>query len=153
MFISGSRARTLAETAWGTGGTHAYRTNRKGAFYYSCSSHGGYIVDGNALTDDERAKIDEYIKPEIVWAIVNNETGKVRKTSNPFSIRCFCARYYETERLDKEYPIYFFEEDCVWAILEKFTDIRARGTNLTPEERDIFIDKVFKTWIEPKAAA
>lgn len=152
MFISGSRARTLAETNWGTGGTHAYRTNRKGVFYYSCSGHGGYVVDGNALTFDERANIDRYQTPEIVWAIIDNETGVIRKTSNPYSMKAFRARYYHTERLDKNYPIYFFEEDCAWAILEKFTDIRAKGRNLTPEQQDEFIDETFKRWAKPIAA-
>lgn len=152
MFISGSRARVLAETSWGTGGTHAYRTNRKGAFYYSCSGHGGYVVDGNALTDAERADIDRYHKPEIVWAIINNETGVVRKTSNPNSIKRFHARWYDTERLDKNYPIYFFEEDCDWAILEKFTDIRAKGAITDEQERTWYINRAFERWATPIAA-
>lgn len=140
--ITGSRARTLAETTWGRGGTNSERTNRKGAFYYSCAGHGGYIVDGNALTSDERAVIDQYVKPETVWAIINNETGAIRKTSNPFSTKRFFARYYQNEILVKDYPIYYFEEDCDWAVLEKFTDIRAGGRNTDPE----FINKVFDRW-------
>ena len=151
--IKGTRARVLAETTWGTGGTHAYRTNRKGAFYYSCSGHGGYIVDGNALTVTERANIDKYHTPEIVWAIRNNLTNEVRKTSNPFSIKRFFARHYpHAEYLDKNYPIYYFEEDCDWAILEKFTDIRAKGRNITEEENAAIVEKTFIKWAMPKAA-
>jgi len=147
--ITGSRARILAETTWGTGGTHSARTNRKGAFYYSCSGHGGYIVDGNALTVAERDHIDRFKKPEYVWAIINDETSAVRKTSNPFSTKRFFAHMRVGERLDKNYPIYYFEEDCDWSILEKFTDIRAGGKDTDADT----ILNIFYRWCHDREAA
>jgi len=63
-------ARRIAEAMWGTGGTNATKTNRRGAYYYSCSAHGGYVVSGDCLTEEEKAKLHEYITPEHLNVIV-----------------------------------------------------------------------------------
>ena len=64
------QARPIAELMWGRGGTNAMKTNRRGAYYFSCSSHGGYLVCAKDLTDAERRSLDPYIKPETINLVV-----------------------------------------------------------------------------------
>jgi len=146
--LTSAKARSFAETLWGRGGTTAYRTNRRGAYYFSCSGHGGYVVGGGVLTEAERAEIDKYVKPELTAVAIVNETGKIRFFHNPVSTRRRVSRWYpHTDTIFNEYPIYFFEEDCDWSVLEKFTNIRAGGKNTDPAH----IDKIFDTWCKHRA--
>lgn len=147
--LTSTKARSFAETRWGRGGTHAYRTNRKGVYYFACSGHGGYIVDGNALTPDERQKIDEFVTPESCVMVRLKTNGKVTFLSNPYTIRTQKYRFNpDYHELDMDYPIYFFEEDCDWAVLEKFTDIRAKNDSVTPERREEIINETFARWFD-----
>lgn len=148
-----AKARSFAETRWGRGGTKAYRTNRKGVYYFSCSGHGGYVVDGYALTSDELANIDQYVKPEKCLLVYNETTHRIIFLSNPFTMRTQKYRYNpETQILYRDYPIYFFEEDCDWAVLEKFTDIRAAGHS-DPARHEIRIEETFNRWFKDKKVA
>jgi len=117
--LNSSRARSIAEQNWQRGGTNALKTNRKGAYYYSCSAHGGYVVDGNALTTEEKTNIEKHIKPEIGCVAVDNTTGKIKHFSywGSFRYNIGSQTLYKT-------LIYLFEEDCAWSVLEKYTDIR-----------------------------
>ena len=126
LALNASRARSFAETLWGRGGTTPYRTDRRGFWYYSCAGHGGYVVDGRALTDDERAEIDKCVKPDIVWVLWRD--GRAVKVSNPHTMRR--QRFYArvTDTLDKAYPVYFFEEDCDWSVVEHITGVRSKAT-------------------------
>lgn len=63
--------RRIAESMWGRDGTTGYRTNRRGAYYYSCAGHGGYIVDADSLTASERSSIEKYIKPSELPLLVD----------------------------------------------------------------------------------
>ena len=147
QYLTANKARTFAETIWGHGGTHSSRTNRHGAFYYGCSGHGGYVVDGGVLTDDERANIDKYINPQKILIVVNGR-GKTTFTQNPFRIKGQRYRYGADSVILRDYPIYFFEEDCDWSVLEKFTNIRLLERDTDP----LMIDDIFNRWIVDKDA-
>ena len=75
--ITHSQARSMAEANWGRGGTKSRRTNRTGAFYFSCSSHGGYIIDGRAMSEEARKAISAYREPETTSEVIDPETGVV----------------------------------------------------------------------------
>lgn len=143
MRLNSSKARSFAETLWGRGGTNGYRTNRKGAYYYSCSGHGGYVVDAEALTPEERANIDVYVKAEKVF-YADHANGKNYFLQNPFSVRR--QRYHIYPDTVTGYTqVYVFEEDCDWAVLEKFTDIRTEGV-VNPEARAAAVEPTFERW-------
>lgn len=114
----------MAVSMWGSD-AYAVRTNRKGAFYYNCSGHGGYVVDGRSLSEAERTAIDRFIQPEFATEIVRTATGIQCQFRGPTSRRSL--HYNSHSQHAVEVPIYFFEEDCDWCILEKFTDIRIKS--------------------------
>lgn len=123
--ITASQARSMAETRWGTGGTHGYRTNRRGAFYYSCSSHGGYVIDARCLSPEEVQNLNQHLgmmQGYQATEIVNNKSGKVVKFRGPENYRTI--RYYATSQTARQVPILFAEEDCDWAVVEYFTSIQ-----------------------------
>lgn len=138
--LTSSRARALAEGNWGRGGTNSSRTNTKGAYYYSCSGHGGYVVDGAALTPEQRTEIEKYVQPQIVQCVVRGDT--VDLMENPFSNR---AQRYPSRpgQTIVKHPIYFFEEDCDWAVLEKLTPIRRTESLPNPQAYEAEINRVF----------
>ena len=129
------QARPIAELMWGRGGTNAMKTTRRGAYYFSCSSHGGYLVCAKDLTDAERRSLDPYIKPQSINLIVQTQKdGKdyvVGVDNTPMSNHGTAERTYRYNRLLgpvrwETFEMYAFEEDCAWAILEKFTPIRLK---------------------------
>lgn len=154
--------RSLAESMWGSGGTSALRTNRRGAYYYSCSGHGGYLVLEDVLTPDELKNINEYIRPSTIQLLVqhddNGEAIVVDKNANDFihyghRKRSFTYYNYYDKPIWVDYNVYVFEEDCDWSILEKFTDIRTieilkriSNGDLTENEYNRIIDDSFNRW-------
>ena len=133
--------RNVAENMWGRGGTTAYKTNRKGAYYYSCSGHGGYIVPLSSLTEQEIAAIES--------------SGLVKQDSQPVLMGpdgvCYGVDYgynatYCSGRTRKFYckpgsqwqdvKFYAFEEDCDWAVLETLTSVRVvKGSTMNEQDR------------------
>lgn len=150
LTLNHSRARSIAETAWGTGGTSAYRTNRKGAYYFSCSGHGGYVVDGACLSDQERELIDEHVKPRKAFYASRN--GDCYFLQNPESFRSRRYRIYP-DTVTGWTDIYLFEEDCDWAVLEYFTDIQAKGWASPESDRAAIVAGTFARWHCQKATA
>lgn len=153
--VTSSMARNIAETMWGRGGTTARKTNRPGVYYYSCASHGGYVVDPRALTEDERKRIDQYIEPEglEVCAMLRNDGSiRVLKYKAPNSrTRSQCSYVMaDGDAGFYKYPLYTFEEDLEWAILESQTDIHT--LDVTPdrmyERKKIAQDTLFE-WFDP----
>lgn len=146
--ITSAIARSFAEQAWGCGGTAAYKTSRKGAYYFSCSGHGGYIVDSQALTAEERERIEKYIKPQQceVWY----QNGFVLGYRGPDNFKTKkLVRVRDGAILEhKLYPFYVFEEDCAWSILEKFTDVRCPGSRspTTPKEQQVMIEECYRKY-------
>ena len=153
-------ARAIAEAMWGTGGTNAVKTNRKFTYYYSCSAHGGYVIPTYALTDEEKAKLNEYSTPIKIQLLVQHRTDGtyVIGTSLTAIQRC-CGRnrrFSYNPSLGpaewQDYDFYAFEEDCDWAILEKLTDIKTLDSESTcsPEKRQDIIDRTFEKWAKVK---
>lgn len=136
--LSHAQARYLAESLWGPGGTTAYRTNRRGAFYFSCSGHGGYVIDDRALTDEERKQlISNGFGPDTCWGVRDKDNNiiKVRhpysEVRNPRDVTYIPSR---GEKYDTNIPIWIFEEDCDWAAVQVYTSIRSAGFSLPDEE-------------------
>jgi hypothetical protein len=139
--ITHSQARSMAEANWGRGGTKSSKTNRKGAFYFSCSSHGGFVIDGRCLSEKERTLMKKYLKPELANEVVRISDESVRRFRSPFSRRSL--RYlYSTEEV-RDVEIFFAEEDCNWAIPCLIAGISVEG--MTRENAL----KTFKQWREP----
>lgn len=123
--IQHSHARTMAEQRWGRGGTHSYRTNRPGAFYFSCSGHGGFVIDARAFTEDELVQIREYLSPEIATEVVQNATGKIVRFRGPEGRRNLKYRMHSES---VGYPeIFFAEEDADWSVVAVFAGILIEG--------------------------
>jgi hypothetical protein len=145
--LNASQARSLAEMYWGKHGTHAYRTNRKGAYYYSCSGHGGYIVNQNALTKEEIERLTDFgHKPEQV-DVYEQDGTVIFVNLSKFSQSNRTRRNINYDRSkgwpNKEYhSFYFFEEDCAWAVLEFLTDVKLKDANRTKEDAE----KTLKQW-------
>ena len=111
--ITSSHARNMAEARWGRGGTNSQRTNRKGAFYYSCSGHGGFVIDARCLTPEENATMRKFLQPEIAHAVVRSD-GTVRRLRGPDGRQAL--KYQPGYETIQEIEIFFGEEDCDWAV-------------------------------------
>lgn len=125
-YLNGSIARRWAETAWGRGGTNSSRTNRTGVYYYSCSGHGGYILDTSVLSSDEYDALKDKL-PTYEVLVVLDEKGKLSFIQNPFTFQTqrykFCGDYTRTTM-----EVMIAEEDSDWAYLEAYTDIRCHDS-------------------------
>lgn len=139
MFLTASLARQTAESQWGRGGTTSYKTNRKGAYYFSCSGHGGFVISGSALSEDERNKIKEFVSPEIMTVYVENETDKVLLAFQPFRRNRGKLRGYGSAgyRIVEE-EIFLLEEDCNWALAVKFAGITVKDMKEEAAEKTFF---------------
>ncbi len=148
--IDSSLAKTLAEQAWGRGGTHSYKTNRKGVYYFSCSGHGGYIVDLKRLSASEIEAIKEHINLSTLRMVIQDtEEGEVILSIRGDDCLKRTPVKYNPAKGNaswKTYDYFVFEEDCAWSILEKFTDIRSEGFSLSKEEREQVINDTFNRW-------
>lgn len=118
-YLTASVARSIAQSMWGHGGTHAYKTNRKGVYYFSCAGHGGYVLPASVLTKEEYAAVSRYVEPKTATVYVDAR-GKVLYM-HPYRTRTTKLMPPWTT-IEEEF--FTFEEDCEWAVLEKFTTIR-----------------------------
>lgn len=131
-YMTASIARSVAESKWGRGGTKSYRTNRKGVYYFSCAGHGGYVLPASVLTDEEYESVVRYVSPH--EADVYYNSNKV-VYMHPFRSKGGRISYpYETA---KE-KFFLFEEDCDWAVLEKFTGIRLKNYSTNSDYQATF---------------
>lgn len=117
MYLTSSLARQTAEASWGRGGTTAYKTNRKGAYYFSCAGHGGFVISAKALTSAEYEAISKYVTPEVLTAYVANEDNTVLLAFHPFRLKSGKLPYAGPmgHRVEKE-EIFMLEEDCAWSL-------------------------------------
>ena len=140
--ITHSQARSMAEANWGRGGTSSRRTNRTGAFYFSCSSHGGYIIDGRAMSEEARKAISAYREPATTSEVIDPETGVIHAVFNPFSLRrrtVKALRHWQ----QRDINIWAFEEDCDWCLPVIFAGITTGGNE--PEHAL----NTFRQWMKP----
>lgn len=123
-YMNASIARSVAESRWGSGGTSSTRTNRKKVYYFSCSSHGGYILPASALSQEEYENVAQYVEPYKADVYRSFETNKV-VYMHPFRTKGSKRLYGPISHTHEEF--FLFEEDCDWAVLEMFTDIRRKN--------------------------
>ena len=137
MFKSKSKKpnyRHIAELNWGTGGTTAYPTSRKGFYYYSCSSHGGYVVPEESFTAQELNELKKrnYTPDKLQVLIqrdaiigINYESIAMYHAKN----RRKSYKYNPALGLPKweEINIFLFEEDCNWKIVEEITGVERKS--------------------------
>lgn len=131
QLLTHSQARGLAESIWGPGGTTACRANRTGAFYFSCSGHGGFVIDDRALTGQERERLAAAgFTADSCWG-VRDATGRIvtvrHRDSQVLRPRRVTYQPGRGERVDASIPVWIFEEDCDWAAVYVFTGIRTPG--------------------------
>jgi hypothetical protein len=117
MYLTSSLARQTAEATWGRGGTTAYKTNRKGAYYFSCAGHGGFVISAKALSLTEYEAISKYVTPEVMTVYVANEDDSVLLAFHPFRLKSGKLPYAGPmgHRVEKE-EIFMLEEDCAWSL-------------------------------------
>lgn len=154
----------IAEASWGRGGTSSHKTTRPGFRYFSCSGHGGYVVDGRRLTPEEKAELDAHdFEPDILHVLVQSvPAGKMGSTPH-FEDYVIGARrssrrpiWYDVTKGKVEWrgiPVYLFEEDCDWALVEKVTGVRLKETpsslELPPSEREKYnraVEETYERW-------
>lgn len=141
--LTHSEAKTIAEAAWGRGGTHSEPTTRQGAFCFSCSGHGGFVIDQRALTDEELLAISPYVSFEdatlYTW-------GKRRTLMQPY--RTKGARVSAMSR-EETFKFFLLEEDCDWCLAYLFTGIRHKKKPADLEAAQ----RTFDQWIRPRMSA
>jgi hypothetical protein len=110
--LTSSQARSIAESHWGYGGTSSERTNTNGAFYFSCSAHGGFVIDGRVLTEAEREALKPHVTPDElnIWVYNGKVVGMLHWNSRRRKIRV----PFGSEKIS--IPIYILEEDSAWAL-------------------------------------
>jgi hypothetical protein len=133
--------RNVAENFWGRGGTTSYKTNRKGAYYYSCSGHGGYLVQESALTPQELESLAQsgLVKRDKIPVIMGPD-GLCYGVDYTYNARYWSGRkrrfFVPPGSTWVDVFFYAFEEDCEWAVLETCTSIRVvEGSSLSEEDR------------------
>lgn len=123
-----SQARGMAESMWGSGGTTAHHTNRTGAFYFSCSGHGGFVIDDRALAERERELLTEAGFTADRCRGVRDASGRIMAIRHPHSQvarpRQLTYRPGLGESVDGEIPVWTLEEDTEWAAAYALTGIR-----------------------------
>lgn len=130
-------ARTIAKHLWGDV-NGSYRTNRQGAFCFSCAGHGGYIVDGRTLSETELAQVTQFI--DGYDALEASYHGKPR-FMHPWRLK---SMHYNAAQGTENFKIFLFEEDCDWAILWRFTGITSVGANNSGA------NECFWNWFDPE---
>ncbi|RWI47559.1 MAG: hypothetical protein EOR34_10440 [Mesorhizobium sp.] len=133
--LTHSQARSIAEAVWGAGGTHSERTNRKGAFYFSCSGHGGFVIDARCLTKEEYERLIPHVKPEPA-----QDYGKA--INHAYRQRGFKVTHYQVA-MKEDFEFFLLEEDCDWCLAPLMAGITL-GPNMTNDAQRTF-DRWFKT--------
>jgi hypothetical protein len=150
------QAKGMAESMWGSGGTTARQTNRAGAFYFSCSGHGGFVIDDLALSERERELLTEAgFSADQCWG-VRAASGQIKTIRHPHSQvpRSRPVTYVPGlgEYPDHAIPVWTFEEDCDWAAVYGLTGIRTPGAfSATEEEMVAYALESLGRW-HPEAA-
>ncbi|KQS84296.1 hypothetical protein [Rhizobium sp. Leaf383] len=141
--LTHNQARVIAEAVWGRGGTHSEPVNRPGAFYFSCSGHGGFVIDQRALKDEELLAISPHVNFEDARIY---SWGKRKTLMHPY--RTTGARVSAMAR-EEDFKFFLLEEDCDWCLAYIFTGIRHRYKPAKEEAAQ----QTFDQWIKPRMTA
>lgn len=145
IMLKHSEARSIAESLWGTGGTHSYRTNRRGAFYFSCSGHGGYVIDSTAFSGEELAAIAPHVSvtdtyTRFSWVKYNRFHHSYKRRATRYAGRATITNG----------TFLVFEEDCDWSIVDHLTGIHRIDDDWRPYSQHVITyhaAKTFERWI------
>lgn len=154
----------LAELMW-AGDCTSYESNRRGVNFYSCASHGGWVVDSRHLTSEEREKVDKYIVPQYFHVAVQKRPYRETDYDEPGDketiIGTSAVEFYDEQPRAKrsisynsrdgpvewkKLPVYVFEEDSDWVVLEHETSVRLQDTRMNPEERQRMINDAWERY-------
>ena len=143
MFLTASLARQTAEATWGRLGTKAYKTNRTGAYYFSCSGHGGFVISAKALSPTEYEALSKYVTPEVMTVYVANEDNRVLLAFHPFRLKSGKLPYAGPmgHRVEKE-EVFLLEEDCAWSLAVVLAGI------MTKDMTKAAAEKTFYNWYD-----
>lgn len=130
-------ARLIAQRNWGSDPT-SYHTNRRGAFYFSCAGHGGFVIDSRTLSAEEIAQLTQYVR--------GYDATEATYHGKPVFMHPWRKRVlkYNADRGLAHFKIYLFEEDCNWCLPVKFAGILANG--ITP----MHAEQAFWDWFDPR---
>ena len=117
-------------------------------------------MDARCLTKQERTKIERYIHSIPVRLLVQHRNGagdtvlgasyhQFQTCGRPSTrtIR-YSPHLGPVEWIDL--PVFLFEEDCAWAILEKLTDIVTNDVFPGNEKKHRqAVNRTFRNWIKP----
>ena len=140
--LTHSQAKSIAEARWGRGGTNSYRTTRRGAFYFSCSCHGGFVIDARTLTPEERVAIERYVSPD--KARIYSWDGH-QVLMHPY--RNSGAKV-ALDATVEDFDFFLLEEDCDWCLAYLFTTIKHRVKPAKSEDAQ----RTFDQWIKGRVA-
>lgn len=107
--LKSAEARGIARALWGDVNS-TYRTNTRGAFYYSCAGHGGFIVSENVIPEVKREWVQKYVHKENATRYISRSGKSV--LMHGYRTRGARMTYVKTE----EVKFYIFEEDVAWCI-------------------------------------
>jgi hypothetical protein len=105
--LKASEARGIARALWGEVNA-SYRTNAVGAFYYSCSGHGGFIISADLV--NIQSWVENYVRKETAIRYIDRNGKSV--LMHPYRTRSARLAYVKTETVE----FYVFEEDCAWSV-------------------------------------
>lgn len=138
--LTGAIARRIAEVMWGTGGTSAYKVPVKGAYYYACSGHGGFVAETKLFTEEQL----KHLPTEELNILVQNQNGTdvviaVSTYGIGYSWRQRYPKYYTKYSVPrwKKYKVVVLEEDCNWALFAHFLGIESLPKELNANEEDV----------------
>ena len=126
--LSHVQARQIAETLWGRGGTSSATTNRNGAFYFSCSGHGGFVIDAAALTSEEYVALSKYVEPEKAKRYTFGRKSKILWSGSRRAIRV------PVGTPPSFFEFFVLEEDCAWALAYVLTGVRHKSVTAAQEQ-------------------
>lgn len=103
-----SIARSIARQ-WGEV-NHTYKTTQQGAYYFSCSGHGGFVIAKDALTQEQLQNLEKIGR-------LDGSTGSaIYKDWHWYRVRKTGARRMQETEDNFNVEFYDFEEDCNRAI-------------------------------------
>jgi hypothetical protein len=106
--LTSAEARSIARALWGEV-NGSQRTNTKGAFWFDCSGHGGFIVSADIFGPTKREWIEKYVSVESAIRYIGNKRSVLM---HGYRTRGARLAYHSTENVE----FYIFEEDCAWAV-------------------------------------
>ena len=144
--LTSTEARQIAENLWGRGGTSSTRTNTKGAFWFSCSGHGGFVIDTRVIKPEQLENLLKYASTAKVTRY-STTYGKVLGLMTPYRSKGIRVPVdYKAEVFD----IVVLEEDCDWSLAYMFTTVRMKVEKTGEEVVAAEAAHTFWQWFDEK---